>query len=493
MAAVPKQTLTVRDPGLGVVPDAVTTFVYVGTSELGTVGEINYFANKGQVLDELGQGPLSEALCVALDIAGGPVIGIKLDHTGDEGVVTMGTPVRAQSPASDGAVDVTELTGPFDAYEDGIVEITLGGELGVAEFRYTLDGTSWSPSLIVPSGGDYVIPNAGIQIEFTAGTAPSFDAGDRFPFSTTANHYDTTALATAITALSESNEEFVCLVLTGREATPADGATMFAAVDTHMTSLENLFKYAGAIMDSGIPAVSGGEFVFATTKTAWVNAISAKSRVAACFSGVRRVSSKPFVGWSNIHRSFVDDVAARAAAANLSSHLGRFADGPLTGVTAIDYDEEKEGQGMSAAKFITPRTWQGAGGFFINKDNLRSPNGSDFTNWPRRRIMDVALDTTQKALQPFMNTKIRVLTDGTGRIDPRAATRIEEKVNAALTARLLTPLDAEGNVGHVAAVRYSINTEANILGTGQVPGTVGMVPDPYAEEITTELGFAAQV
>lgn len=499
MADVPHQTLTVRDPGLGVSPEISDTFVFVGTSSKGTINTFGFVNDPAQVVDALGQGPLAEDLCHFLAIAGGPAAYIKTAHVGNEGVVTMGTVVRGSTDNGTCVVaaSATDPDGPYDRYETAKIEITKSGALGVAEFRYTLDGSSYSPAMIVPSGGTYLIPNTGLDATFAVAVAspstPTFAAGTVFPFGTTANHYDVTQVSAALDALVAATDEVAVIVLCGREDTPADGATMHAAVNVYMTTLANGFKFAGLIMDSGVPAMSGAEFNFTTTKTAWVNAISAQSRTAACFSGVTRISQKPFVGWSNIHTSFVGPVAARAGSANLSSHLGRFADSSLPGVTAIDYDEERENQGMSAAKFITPRTWIGARGFYINKDHLRSPNGSDFTNWPRRRIMDVALSVTQKANQPYMNTKVRVLTDGTGRIDPKEAERREGTINNALRDALLSPKDAEGNQGHVAAVRYVIDRNNNVLTSNKVLGRVAIVPDPYSEEISTEIGFAASV
>src|SRR5690606_4691435 len=129
------------------------------------------------------------------------------------------------------------------------IEITVAGDLGDAEFRYRLDGETWSPSIIVPSGGVYTIPNTGLKATFAVGAGPSdptYDLGDYFPSSTTASHYDTTTLGAAMDVARAANDLFAVLVLCGREADTEDGATLFAALDVHMTSLENARKYVGA-------------------------------------------------------------------------------------------------------------------------------------------------------------------------------------------------------------------------------------------------------
>ena len=76
--AIPSITQTIRDPGLGVTPDAITAFLYLGTSSAGTVNTVYAFGNPSDVIDTLGQGPLSEDLCYHLAIAGGPVYAVRL-------------------------------------------------------------------------------------------------------------------------------------------------------------------------------------------------------------------------------------------------------------------------------------------------------------------------------------------------------------------------------------------------------------------------------
>jgi hypothetical protein len=88
--AIPKQTISVRDPGLGLTPEAINTFLFMGCSSSGTANTLYTFSNAQDVVDTLGQGPLPEALCSALAIAGGPVLGMRLTGAtaGAAGAVT---------------------------------------------------------------------------------------------------------------------------------------------------------------------------------------------------------------------------------------------------------------------------------------------------------------------------------------------------------------------------------------------------------------------
>lgn len=625
MVAIPKQTMTVRDPGLSTTPEAIETYLYAGTCSAGVVGRIYSFNDPASVVDTLGQGPLPEDLCRALIEAGGPQLGqrltgdvlvgsptvTKLPKSTSTGSVTVGsTPAEAARcwqiddpagtpvyvdmttqfnnattadvifwPAAEAVGDqfaigfaspirninltlstngvggtvlykywngtawtafsfftdtTTGLTtsgaviftiptdwvprsingsdelyymvievatvyatnpvgtsgfidkhGPFDSY-DAIVPIVTTGTLGVGEFQYSFDdGNSYSPTLTIPSGGTYDIPNTGTRLTFTPGAGPKFfEAGDKFLFNAKAPYVSTTSLAAGFTAIQNATDEFAAYVLCGRAADATTAAAMFSALAVQAEALFAQHRFIGCIMNAGTDTAANNKTQFAAVSS---------SRLMVTFDTEHVASSKPFTGWSQPKRSTAHVIASRAAASLISTHLGRFADGPLDGVKDIAYNEEKGTDAMSAARFATLRTWQGfPGGFYINRPNMMSAPGSDFTLWPHRRIMDTACDTAHKTLQQFANSKIRVRTDGTGFIDEKEALRIEGVVNAGLGDNILVPVDAEGNPGHAADIRYIVDRAYNVQQNNKVKGRVAIVRDGYAEEIITELGFAAQ-
>jgi hypothetical protein len=384
--------------------------------------------------------------------------------------------------------------GPHDKYVAS-VRIKETGTLGAGMFDYSLDDEyDFSPELTIPSGGSYDIPNTGLRVTFTAGGGPTFfEDGDKFTFETVAPFFSTTALAAAFTAIGLSTADFAAIVLGGRPASAAAGATLFASFGTQLSTLELAHRPPAGIMDSGIDTA-------AATKTAY--AAASHYRIMPCFTEdsatsadkCHVTSAKPFTGWSAPRKSIIHVVAPRAAASLISTHLGRFADGTLTRVKAIGYNEEKGTAAMSAARFCTLRTWTGfEGGYYINRPNLMSPPGSDYDLWPHLRMRDVAHTTGHRALQRFMNSKVRVRVDGAnaGKILDKEALRIEGEVNAALATNLTVPDDAEGNQGHLAAVAYRVNREHNVASTNRVEGQIVMVRDGYAEEIITTIGFTA--
>ena len=123
---IPGQTFTILDPGLALSPPAPTTPLFLGTSELGTANALVSVANAQAAVDAFGQGPLAEALCYALSVAGGPVLGMKLATSV---AATIGAVTVSRVGASTGDISTVPPAGsPLDAYEV-IVEITSTGSV----------------------------------------------------------------------------------------------------------------------------------------------------------------------------------------------------------------------------------------------------------------------------------------------------------------------------------------------------------------------------
>jgi hypothetical protein len=475
---IPGQSLTVRDPGLGLVPESVSTPLVLGCSSAGTVNTLYVFSNKQDAIDTLGEGPLVECVCHMLDMGGGPVAAMRLtgSTTSSAGAVT---PVRTST--STGTITVAGAT-PFDAYRVRIA-IVATGAAGVARFKYSLDGGySYSEELTVPSGGTYAIPRTNLTLTFVPGAGPIIhEAGDTHSFDCVAPLYSTANLATAFTALLAATNEFSFIVLTGEHATGSAAATMFAAFDTHLTSMAAQFRYVRGIMDAGTDT---------TANVITALAAVADQRICVCYGDADMTSSKAFAGWGTPRLPSLVSIAGRAHASLISTDLARTADGPLTGVVAITHDEFRT-EVLDQHKISTLRTWQGVPGFFITNARLKSPAGSDFVYWQHGRCMDVACDTTVKAQFPFISGSVR--TNANGTIDARDAVKREETVKNALRARLISPNNAEGTPGHVSDFGYKIDRSNDVLRTFEMRSKVAIRPLGYTKRLVTEIGFAANV
>lgn len=482
--ALQSQTLVVNDPGLGTVAPATSIPLVIGFSSAGTPNVMKSYSSIAALLAGEGQGQAVEAAASILARAGGPVRFMK---TATSVAGSVGSPSVTRTSTSTGTV--TAATTPNDDYEMKVQVVTTG-DVGAGTFRYSLDGgNTWSENLTIPSGGTFVVPNTGLTLTFTSGAGPiHFEAGDLHEIDCVAPVWNSTDLGNAVTAILADNLSWDFIVLAGKIATGSAAATIGAALDTHLATLFNKYRYRRAIMDAGNEAA-------ATVKSAWAAVFSARTSV--CFGDVQMVSAKPFAGWSTPSRPLVNAVAVRAADALISEDLTRGGTtNPLPDVLAISHDEFVN-ETMDEAKFTTTRTWPGAEGFYLTDCRLKSPAGSDFKYWQHGRVMDAVCRVVYEAQQPFHSVEFRTKADRT--IDERDASRVEKEVDAKIEAvvgratREVGPKNASGIPGHVDDFAYRVDRSEKMLATETLATEVAVKPLAYPKFIRTTLGFAATV
>lgn len=128
------QSFTIRNTSTGAPEDGSLIPCYIGCCEKGTVDTVYTFTDPDDVVDTFGQGPLSEDLCYHLDVAGGPVRGIRAT-----GGVVGTTTLTSHTHTSSSTGHVTGAGAAYDEYHI-IVTITKSGDLATSEFTYSLDG-----------------------------------------------------------------------------------------------------------------------------------------------------------------------------------------------------------------------------------------------------------------------------------------------------------------------------------------------------------------
>ena len=474
--AIPGQTITVPENGLGNVGATTSIPMVLGCCASSTANTVQSFSDPTAAAAALGQGPLTEAVCAILSEAGGPVKCMRL--TGGT-AASCGAVTDNAVGGGTGTVTVAAQV-PYDAYEV-IIEITTTGTLGTGAFKYSLDdGLTYSEPIIIPSGGTYLMPDTNVTLTFVAGAGPVFFVdGMTHTFDCIAPLYTVPNLATGNAVLVLDTSEWDFVALTGTPLTDTAGALVFAAVEAHATSLAAVYRYTRWLMDGGIQATAA---TFGATFAAVDD-----SRVSVCYSDCDMASSKPITGWAFPKMSTVVPVAMRAAKSLISTDLARVDDGSLTGVVAINHDERAT-EVLDAFRITTLRTWPGRGGFYITNARLKSAAGSDFRYWQHGRVIDVACATTQLVQQSLISAAVRTNSDGT--IDERDAVRYEEKGDTALRAKLTQPTNAEGTPGHVSALSYSISRVNNVQATEAVITVVAARPLGYGKTISTTIGFA---
>jgi hypothetical protein len=470
---LPGVSQTILDGQLGVTEPGLGVPLVFGASTAGTVGGFYSFAKPSSVISTLGNGDLVEQVCHILQVAGGAVHCVK----------TAASVAAANSAvtASGGGPTVT-VAGTATNHYDAILEIIVGGALGTATFTYTLDGgQTTSPVITVPGGGSYVIPNTGITATFAAGT---YVATETYSFTTTPATYNGADLSDAVTVALNQNEIWSFAVFAGYSASASAAATLFSAIDGHLTTLANKFRYLRAIISTGDDTPSAVNAAFDAVSSRRIYPLYAKARIA---------TANAFVGWSNPHLPFSFGVAARCAEIKPSTSPAWVGLGGLTSVSDPTFDERQNGEILHSHKIGAPTTYIGRSGTYVTNGLLKSPAGSDFRYWQWGRIIDIASLTTYQGMLPYVNSSPRALVDGTGRIDPRDAARMNGRVNNGLNDRLITPVTDEGTKGYVSGAQFAIDETINILTSSRLQGDTRVVPRPQAEQVETTIALTQTI
>jgi hypothetical protein len=428
---------------------------------LGVSGTINTMipeTNPTQAVSDLGYGPLTEAVCHALDVAGGVVYAMPLNPS------NAGTASAVSQAGSGPAVTVAGT--PNDAYQMQ-VKVVLGGALGVGQFQFSQDGgQTFSATFLIPSGGSFAVPNTGLTLTFASGT---YVLGTLYTFSCTASSYTVTDVQNGWAAMIASGIPFGFVHLVGTASSVANSAAMAAALEVLALSAASVsFIYTHVDMECAQDTDANIAAAFASTVC---------TRVDVC-AGFETLSSS-IPGSGDITRNIGISVAAREALVPEQNDLGRVLDGPLPGVLSI-LRNEANSPGLDALNFTTARNLKGKTGFFITTGHMLESPGSDFALSQNRRVMDLACTIAYPATLQFLNDTLRVNNNGT--IADSQATTIENQVEGQLASGVVAP-------GSAVATSVVIDRTNNVLATKNVNEIVRILPNGYSKTISMSIGF----
>lgn len=427
----------------------------------GTIDTVFTEANPTQAVSDLGYGPLTEAVCHSLDIAGGQVQAMELNPS------VAGTNSAVSQVGAGPAVSVSGS--PNDAYSV-IVNVTTGGALGVGQFQYSQDGgNDFSSTFVIPSGGTFVIPNTGLTLTFAAGT---YVVGTSYAFTCVAPGYTITDVQNASAALigGPFASQFGFLHLVGTASSVAGSAAMAAALEVLALS------YASSYFIFTHWDMECANDTDANIASAFANTVCTRVDVCAGFETVQ--SSIP--GSGVLTRNLGFSAAAREALVPVQNDLGRVKDGPLPGVLSILRDESVTPD-LDNLAFTTARTIRGKPGFYITNGHMFETPSSDYLKSQNRRVMDLACTIAYPATVQYLNDTLRLNAAG-GTITPAQAATIQDQVNAQLKAGLTSK-------GAAIATQVIIDQTNNVYASNTVNETIRVQPFGYARFINVNIGF----
>lgn len=478
MTYPPTQSFTVQDGQLGITDTQTALPLIIGVSSSGTAATLYQYQSAQALRNEQGYGPGVE--CAAPIADAGGCLFLKTAAT------TVGTNSSVTKTAIGTSTGTVTLSGaPRDHYL-AILRIRGTGTVATGQFDYSLDnGYTFSETYTIPAGGTFLIPGTATTVTFVAGGGPTFfENGDKHVWTGTAPHYTTGDISTAITALLAQigTRKIRRVFFAGKNSSASNGATMAAAIATHMATLATRFYFARALMDAGEDTVANYQASFGSFSD---------RRVGVCFGNVDVVSMNQFAGWGVPNLPWMNTVAERAAIAQLSENLGRRASGSLRGVRAVSHDARTTATPFAELdKVITATSLQGEAGFFVTNGVLKAPAGSDFKYWDWGCTIDELCEIIYNAQKRWELAKLRTVKDGTGHILPQDAARVNSGVRAQIKTVLLDPPNIEGYRGHVSAASYAVDETNNFLSTQELISAGSAIPLAPAEKQTTTVGFA---
>lgn len=482
---LPYQSTSIQDPGLQKTEPAVSqpAIFGVGSGGTGSANTVYSYSSAADVIAGHGYGPGPEAACEHLVRCGGVVRYVELgqDSDGALGSVTGGS--------AGGTIGDNSST-PYNWYEVRI-KIVLGGAVGTATFRYSLDGGR-NYSDVYTSAATFDIPNSGVSITMAATTG--FVADDVYEADATGPTYTSTEMDAAFTALKACPLNWDYGILAGRHADASTAQTIFNALEADRTGMGEPHQYKPWIMDAGgdTAATTGATFT-ATSK--WI---------LVAYGTADMATQTPVAGYKSPALPIYMFAIQKAGNADLSEHWGRKASGQLPGIEAwtTEFDsplshDEKQQNNLDELGFMTVGHYPGdrAGEYYIMRGRIKAPAGSDFRQWQFSRLWSATYRVVWTAQNQMQNKSWATKSDDT--LVEAEAKAAEELVEKQMKAILHVP-NVEGTNGHVSingpdkGFYYRLSRTEPTGSTDMIRSFWGIKPRGYGEYIETEGGFVAQ-
>lgn len=357
----------------------------------------------------------------------------------------------------------TRAASPIDGYDVRTVIVAAGG-LGAGTFRYSTDGgDNYSGETLIPGTGRFSIPGTGIVLTFSG----TFTALDGYNFTTTAASYNTSEAQSALDALIADPADWTHVHVVGAPTNSAGFASLAAAIDAKLIAAQALFKYKAAIAEcptsENDSTISSAVASLALVRTMGV---AGDGEIISQYTG------------KTDRRNMALVISARAGIVAASRSLAAVKDGPLPFMGTTIYRNEAATPGLDNARLTCARTHEGKAGFYVNIDRTMASAGSDFTFWPRRRVMDEGCKAAYAALVEETADDVLVKADGT--IAEDEAQSIEKACQRKMIDKLR---------GQVSAVKCTVDRTINVLTTNTISIDVGIQPKGLAYFVTETIQY----
>ncbi len=454
---------TVTDGLLGLSDDlGEGTHIKIGVSPVKSASPITITGSSttAKIKSRLGFSPLADSVMDSCENGAGKILCIPVKAS----IAGTCTAKESQSEAS------CSLSGePYNAF-DVRVEITGGGGLNTAVFRYTVDGGySWSNDLTVPLSGEYEIENTGLKLAFTVPDDKQFAVGDYFTWTTTASRMTNQDLMGALDQLKYLSADAEFVHIAGETS-----ADLWAAVSVVQKELaEKYHKAWFFILEAYAPDpdekpekyVERLEADRKKVQNYDVQAVAARGLYTGLDGRSRETNLAGIVAGfyakTKVHKSIGETASISIPDTKLQ----------LRPENMEEYTEELDSLG-----YLTFRRYDGLSGCYVTNARMMAPDGSDY-----RYAEDVRVKN-----KIIRKTRAEALKQLQGDVDL-------SDVDGDLAAKaqfIQAPLEKMVEAGEISAVQVQVPSGQDILKTETLELIIRYVPRGTIREIVIHLGVS---
>ncbi len=300
--SLPGITMTIEDGALGTLPpNTAGASAKIGICSKGTPGTIKGYSDINTLKNDLGSGPLVEAIGQVLNVAGGPVYAVPA------------TPSTAGTAGVNGTGGGTTHVGPgtgtvaVSLAPDRIIvaKISTGGILATSQVQFSVNGGAYSAP--VPTAATIRVPGTLTVLSFAAGT---YVLNDTYTVATSGVVTPSGAGPT-VTQASSPNDAYDVIIQISTAGGLGVGAFLYS-IDGN-NSVSPLIAIPGggvyAIPGTGLVLTFAGTFTAGDTYS--FTSIAAAATVSDVTTALDYLGGQP-TEWDHVHVVGAPTTAANA-------------------------------------------------------------------------------------------------------------------------------------------------------------------------------------
>lgn len=152
----------------------------------------------------------------------------------------------------------------------------------------------------------------------------------------------------------------------------------------------------------------------------------------------------------------------------------------LSSDLALDSYTDTDWTQLDTKGYIFPKVYNGHVGVYLNDSHTCAPTSDDYSTIENVRTIHKAIRTAYKALVPYINSTIKINTDGT--LPQAVCSHFQNVVNVAIRKEM-------GAADEISSVDTYVDPNQNLLATSEIAVSVEIIPTGVARKIVVPIGF----